>query len=282
MLLNYIAITMKTKPVLIGLFAVVLLLGIGLFVKAKYFKKAEPARFDNFLQSFNKHAVNQNTDSLATYFDLVWDKKLLNQFLMVITNQQSVNPDELAIVKMTLNIDSCGYKDLEDGDTEITIPVRLTDTKLPPQLTSLGFRVHKKEGKYVIIQVDNQDFIRDYLAFENKIKTKGLTDKDIYSAITLQAFKSAEQLKSRYDSVLWFSHINQQTYYYVVKGKWDYYDPDSAKTYQMGLVNPQLQEIIPPKFDLIYNINGSLQGLVEVEKDHKHGFYNLSTTRYFR
>jgi hypothetical protein len=43
----------------------------------------------------------------------------------------------------------------------------------------------------------------------------------------------------------------------------------------MGLVNPELKEIIPPGYDLIYNISGTFPGLVEVEKDNKKGFYDL-------
>jgi len=267
---------MKTKPILIGVITGIIILAIAFFVKAKYLDKPKVANYDRFLQDFNRHVVNKNTDSLATYFDLVWDKELLNQFLKVITNQSSVIAGNGAVFKLALNIDSCSYEYQKNGDTKIIVPVRFSDPTLPPQITSLGLLVHKKESRYVITQVDNQNFINAYLAYENKVNTKTLADKDIYSPITLQAFKVADKLKAKYDSVLWFSHINKQTYYYVVKGDWNYYDPDSAKTYKMGLVNPQLQEIIPAEFDLIYNINGTINGLIEVEKDHKRGFYNLN------
>jgi len=266
---------MKTKPILIGVTIGVIILGIAFFVKAKYFDKPRVANYDQFLQDFNRHVVNKNTDSLATYFNLTWQPELLKHFLKVLTNQSSVNMGDPAVLKLELNINNCSYVYQENGDAKINIPVKLIDNTLPVQLTALTFTVHKKANKYIITDVDNQGFIEDYLAYENKVRTKGLTDKDIYSPITLQAFKAAEQLKTKYDSVLWFSHINKQTYYYVVKGKWDYYDVDSAKTYKMGLVNPQLQEIIPAEYDLVYNINGSFNGLIEVEKDHKRGFYDL-------
>jgi len=267
---------MKTKPILIGVITGIVILGLAFFVKAKYFDKPPVANYDRFMQDFNKHVVNKNTDSLATYFNLTWQPELLNHFLKVLTNQSSVNMGDAAVLKLALNIKGCSYTYLESGDAKIKVPIKLTDSALPVQWTSLTFTVHKKANKYVITNVDNLIFIEDYLAYENKVRTKSLSDKDIYSPITLQAFKSAEKLKTKYDSVLWFSHINKQTYYYVVKGKWDYYDADSAKTYKMGLVNPQLQEIIPAEYDLIYNINGSINGLVEVEKDHKRGFYDLN------
>ena len=267
---------MKIKPILIGVITGIIILVIAFFVKAKYFDKPPVANYDRFMQDFNRHVVNKNTDSLTTYFDLTWHPELLSHFLKVLTNQSSVNMGDPAVLKLELNIKDCSYVSLENGDTKIITPVKLIDSTLPVQLTSLTFNVHKKAGKNLIINVDNLSFIEDYLAYENKVRTKGLTDKDIYSPITLQAFKSAEELKTKYDSVLWFSHINKQTYFYVVKGKWDYYDVDSAKTYKMGLVNPQLQEIIPAECDLIYNINGTFNGLVEVEKDRKRGFYDLN------
>jgi hypothetical protein len=268
---------MKTKPILIGVTIGILVLAIAFFVKAKYFDKPQAANYDRFLLDFNRQVVNKNTDSLATYFDLTWDKQLFTQFLKVITNQSSINPGEPAHLKLALDITTCNHIQKENGNTDIIIPVKLTHTTLPEELTTLTLTVQPKGiHKYTIVKVNNEAFISDYLSFENKIRMHGIPDKDIYAPITLQAFKSAEKLKGKYDSVLWFSHVNKQTYFYVIKGKWDYYDPDSAKTYKMGLVNPQLQEIIPPEYDLVYNINGSIPGLVEVEKEHKRGFYNLN------
>ena len=268
---------MKTKPILIGVTIGILVLAMAFFVKAKYYDKPKVANYDRFLQNFNRQVINKNTDSLATYFDVVWDKHLLSQFLKVITNQSSVNPNEPAQLKLALIVTECRYVYKANGNTDIIVPVRLSHKNIPEGLTTLTLTVTPKGiHEYTIVQVNNEAFISDYLSFENKIRMQGIPDKDIYASITLQAFKSAEKLKAKYDSVLWFSHINKQTYFYVIKGKWDYYDPDSAKTYKMGLVNPQLQEIIPPEYDLVYNINGSVPGLVEVEKEHKRGFYNLN------
>ncbi len=67
----------------------------------------------------------------------------------------------------------------------------------------------------------------------------------------------------------------------MVKGKWNMekdinrYKDSVIEPYKMGLVNPDLKEIIPVEYDLIHNISGTFPGLVEVEKDNKKGFYNL-------
>lgn len=120
----------------------------------------------------------------------------------------------------------------------------------------------------------------DYLAYQNLIKSKALTDKDIYSAVTLKAFETAAQLKTKYDTVIWFAHDGAKNYFYVAKGKWeedfdDRQKADTAKSYKMGLVGPDLKEIIPLEYDLIHNIGGTFPGLIEIEKDGKKGFYDL-------
>jgi hypothetical protein len=102
-----------------------------------------------------------------------------------------------------------------------------------------------------------------------------------YFPITLKAFANAAILKARYDSIPWFSHVQGKTYFYVVKGEWNMHWGlsnlnDRPRNYKMGLVGPNLKEIIPPGFDLIRDIGGTFPGLVEVEKDGKHGFCNLS------
>lgn len=90
-------------------------------------------------------------------------------------------------------------------------------------------------------------------------------------------------MKNRYDSVLWFQHVNNKTYFYVIKGKWNYQilnDYNDAATEKpiakMGLVNPDLKEIIPAEYDLIHNIGGTIDGLIEVEKGTKRGLFDLT------
>jgi hypothetical protein len=122
----------------------------------------------------------------------------------------------------------------------------------------------------------------DYLAFDNFIKSKTLTDKDIYSEATLKAFETAKTLKGKYDTIVWFAHLGDNTYYYVVNGKWDQendierYKDSVVQPYKMGLLGPDLKEVIPPQYDLIHNINGTFPSLIEVEKNGKKGFYDLN------
>jgi hypothetical protein len=129
--------------------------------------------------------------------------------------------------------------------------------------------------------------VQDYVAFQNKIFIRITPEKDIYSPITLAAFKTAEQLKTRYDSVVWFDHVNNKTFYYVIKGKMlsNYFwldkmeqaTRDTAKKsdFKMGLISPDLKEIIPVEYDLVHNIGGTIDSMVEVEKGNKRGLYTV-------
>lgn len=268
---------MKTKYIIIAVVALFIIGASAYYVKAKYFGKLSTNDAELFLNNFNQQVVSKNTDSIATYFDVPWNKKLLKQFINVLINKSSVNVGEAATLALELKVDEASYIEKPDGELETIVPIKLTNPILPDGRTTLSFTL-RKQGihGYSIVLVNNKDFLKDYLTYQNSIQTKDLPDKDIYSPATLQAFKTAEQLKTKYDSVIWFSHINKQTYYYVITGKWDYYNIDSAKTYKMGLVNPQQKEIIPADYDLVYSINGTFNGLVEVEKDRKRGFYDLN------
>jgi hypothetical protein len=44
----------------------------------------------------------------------------------------------------------------------------------------------------------------------------------------------------------------------------------------MGLAGPDYKEVIPAEYDLVHNISGTFPNLIEVEKEHKRGFYDLS------
>ncbi len=141
------------------------------------------------------------------------------------------------------------------------------------------------ENRYKIYTVKSADFFSDYYAYK-KIVLSVYHYFDVkLSPVTLAAFKTAEQMKTRYDSVIWFAYNENKTYFYVVKGKWDLdkdlnfekrrFKDSVIEPYKMGLVNPEMKEIIPPQYSLIHNISGTFPGLIEVEDGIKKGFYNL-------
>ncbi|HZY38551.1 MAG TPA: WG repeat-containing protein [Mucilaginibacter sp.] len=277
---------MKTKPTLIiTAIAIVLIVCVIFLVRSKkggYI--ARKSEITQFLNGFNNSIKEGNTDSLLTYFDASKKRKVLKKLVNLLAGKNSLDGKGKSLFGLSFDIDNSDVKFVTKSSVEATLPASFMHDSLSTWKTSLTLKIRKVSAhRYKIVQVDARRFLADFASYENLVRTKTIPDKDIYDAITLAAFKTAEQLKVRYDSVLWFDHINNQTYFYVITGKlnFNFYDRDDLKedekqTYYMGLVNPELKEIIPPKYDLIHNVSGTIDGLIEVEKDGKKGFYNLN------
>lgn len=271
---------MKTKPILIIAVAVVVLAIGGYFLfKGKSTSSPKQGDITQFLKGFNQQLIKGNRDSLLAYFPDKQNSEPINRLITALINKTE---DPETSFKLELNVDQSTITFTNPTLALATVPITFSGDHLSSKVSSLTFTIQKEENnKYKIYQVDGTIFMTDYIAYKSSAWQKNYSDKEIYSPVTLKAFADANNLKTKYDSVIWFSHIKDQTYFYVVKGKWDFGDQfqeekDTAKTYKMGLVGPDYKEIIPAEYDLVYTIGGTFSNLVEVEKDHKRGFYDLN------
>ena len=249
-----------------------------------YFKSKSSSRHKGkeelitFLEGFGKHVHNRQPDSLYRYFDHPNSK--VKTLVAMLTGNTLDDADSLERMSTIINADAAVIRTLNPILTEATVPVQFSHDSLPDKKSTLTFTIQKKDKQpYKIIAVKGEQLYKDYMTYANDIHWRYARPVTHYDALTLKAFTTAEKLKTRYDSVVWFAHLNDKTYFYVTKGKWEEYiamNPDSVKLYGMGMVNPALQEIIPPKYDLIHNISGTFDGLVEVEKGPYKGFYDLN------
>ncbi|MGZ3776329.1 MAG: YARHG domain-containing protein [Mucilaginibacter sp.] len=274
---------MKAKPVLIIFGALVLITVAFLFVRSRNVARPQKNEVYQFLILFNAKLQAGNKDSLLNCFEVTQKSAVLNRLISVLSNKTGFKGTGSPLFNLVLDVDHADIKILNGELAEASVPVKFTSDSVAAKLTVLKLKVHKvSAGIYKIVQVDAKKMMADYIAYNNLVKSKSLTDKDIYSPITLAAFETAKQLQTKYDSVVWFAHVDQKTFYYVVKGKWlqdqdvfRHTDSTSVEPYKMGLVGPDLKEIIPVEYDLIHNISGTFPGLVEVEKGYKRGFFDL-------
>lgn len=275
---------MKSKPVLIIFSILVIAAAVFLFMRSRTPAKPQKDEVYQFLISFNAKIQAGNTDSLLNCFEVKQKSAVLNRLIGVLTNKTGFKGNEAPLFKLALDVDHADIKILNGELAQASVPVNFSSDSVATKLSVLKLKVHKVSAHtYKIVQVDANKMMGDYIAYNNAVKGKTLTDKDIYSPITLAAFETAKQLKTKYDSVIWFAHLDQKTFYYVVKGKWyqdqdipHYKDSTAVEPYKMGLVGPDLKEVIPVEYDLIHNISGTFPGLVEVEKGEKKGFYDLN------
>jgi hypothetical protein len=269
---------MKTKPITFGLASIFLLATIFLLVRCSS-KRSEMAEVKDFLAAFNDHVNKGNTDSLQTCFDTDGRNPEFKRLINMLSQKVGVDGKSKPLAGINLDIDKTNIDFINPGLAQITIPIKFTNDDLPSKYSTLILKVKKNDSKrFKITQVDAKSFVMDLMAYENHIRTRMIKETDIYSPITLRAFATAAQLKVKYDSVIWFAHIKQQTYFYVVKGKWDMYESrlSGLKPYTMGLVGPDQKEIIPAEYDLIHNIGDAITNMVEVEQGNKKGIYNLT------
>ncbi|MDB5138128.1 MAG: hypothetical protein JWR12_44 [Mucilaginibacter sp.] len=272
---------MKTKPFLIPTI-IILIAGLAFFVRCKTTLKTDSSEIAQFLNKFNNSINEGNADTLMTCFKTDKKTKALVRLINLLAGKKGADGMK-PLTTIKLDIDKAEIKNISNDLVNVTIPASFSHATVDDKQSVLILKIYKvAPHELKIIQADARQFLTDYLAYENFVKSKTEAGKVTYSAITLAAFKTADQLKTRYDSVIWFAHLHTQTYFYVIKGKWNIdkdiiRDKDSTiDPYKMGLVNPDLKEIIPAEYDLIHNINGTFTGLVEVEKNNKKGFYNLN------
>jgi hypothetical protein len=273
---------MKTRPFLPPIIGAVLVFAVLLMAQCKSSLTAQKTEINAFLTAFDKSTKANNTDSFVDYFDNGRQNPAFNRLANLLTGRTGFNRNSKAIATINLDVDGSNIKFINDDIVVAHIPAKFSHDSLSDKQSVLTLTIHKVlPHKYKITVVDAKRFLADYVAYESFVRQKAMSEKDIFSPVTLAAFKTANSLKTKYDSVIWFAHVDQKTFYYVVKGKWSMerdinrYKDSVIEPYKMGLVNPELKEIVPPDYDLIHNINGTFAGLVEVEKDNKKGFYDL-------
>ena len=241
-----------------------------------------------FLNQLNSDIKTGNTDSLLTCFAAGKDERNIERLAGLLAGSYGTDRQKLPLFGVFLDVDKSLVKIAGDNTAEITIPLIFKRDSLAGRHSSLSLKLQQDHsGKYLVIQADARKFLSDYERYEAMVKQRA-GDEDIYSLVSRMARKNSETLKTKYDSVVWFDHVNYQTYYYVVKGKIfpDFYYPESHGVFfrvkqpekpdcKIGVVGPDLKEIIPLQYDLVHNIGGTVDGLIEVEKGKKRGLYSL-------
>jgi hypothetical protein len=274
---------MKTKPILIVAVSVIVLAACAfLFFRGKKMSSPKQSEISQFLSHFKTQISKGNRDSLLSYFGDKQKSEPINRLLNALLNKPEKGDYTEVLFHTELDIAKSNISFINPELAVAIVPVTFRGERLESKFSTITFTIQKiAEHQYKIYQVDARDFITDYIGYRNNAWQKQYSDKEIYSPATLKAFTDASNLYAKYDSVIWFSHVKDQTYFYIVKGKWDFYEAlerekDTTKTYKMGLASPDYKEVIPAEYDLVHNISGTFPNLIEVEKEHKRGFYDLS------
>jgi hypothetical protein len=275
---------MKTKPILITLSIIAALVCGFLFARSKYLTKPEKTEIIAFLNEFNTTVQQGDTKPAAQYFDEGISNNIVTTLVNVLCNKTGMGGTEKPLFTVTLNTEDSEIAFVNPELATAVVVAKFHRDSMPDQLTTITFTIHKNgPNKYKIYRVDGTSFTKDYTAYQNSVINRTVPETALFSPQTLAAFKVAKELKTRYDSVLWFQHVDNKAWFYVIKGTLPerFYWPDEKSAaepiaYKMALVNPDLKEVIPAEYDLIHNIGGTFDGMIEVEKGSKKGFYDVN------
>ena len=276
---------MKNKPTLITLVGAILLASFTLFVSCRH-EKANKEEIVHFLDNFSNYINIGDAQKLNSLFEVKLAPKSLKKLISLLTGKSEFLSKEKPLASITLAVEESKIKSISDDLVLAEVQAELTHQDMEKKISSITIKIRKISAtEFKIVQIDAKKLIADYAEYAALVKRKTFTDKDLFEPQTIAAFKVAEQLKAKYDSVLWFAYYNNQTYYYVLKGKWEIEKDLSDNTnsrdtikddYKIGLVGPDLKEIIPVNYTLIHNISGTFPNLIEVENGNNKGFFDLN------
>ncbi len=194
---------MKTKPILVIAGILVIIACVFLFVRSRNLIKPDKNEIVQFLNWFDINLVDGHTDSVKSCFETKQRSKGVNRLVNILSNRNPDDGKENKLFKLTLDVNNAQIKIINTDLAEAKIPVLLSQDKLGDKTTSITFKIHKVAlHVYKIVQINAVNFMNDYLAYSSFIKSKTLTDKDLYSDITLKAFETANQLKSLSKSII--------------------------------------------------------------------------------
>lgn len=101
-----------------------------------------------------------------------------------------------------------------------------------------------------------------------------------FDSVLLVVRASAAELSKQYDSVVLFTDDESVRLFYVVNGTWEnpfgYENQRDQGDYKIGVVTADNKVIVPVEYDKVYNLNGSFDGMIEVEKNALRGLYRVN------
>ena len=157
----------------------------------------------------------------------------------------------------------------------VELPVDLSGRDQQMKRTLLSFQLFKNDGQFRIGKLEGERLYSDFFGLKNSIENsediaRRMADIKVY-------YDRARELKKDYDSIIWYVHHKNMTYYYPVKGKFNFDSlrKEVPQDYKIGLIDETGKVIVPVEYDLVGNPSMTVPEAVEVKKDGKIGFYSL-------
>ncbi|MCE2994114.1 MAG: WG repeat-containing protein [Cyclobacteriaceae bacterium] len=165
----------------------------------------------------------------------------------------------------------------EDGYLFIDLPVEIVAEGEENVVKRLALKlVQKKAGKFYINRFGGEEVYSAYQSLKYKVENRDLLAKRLQELKVY--YDRAMELQKNYDSVVWYTQYKDTTYYFAVNGRYvlDSLNGKSPTTFKMGLVHENGKVVIPVEYDLIGNPSINISDAVEVKRDGKVGYYDMT------
>lgn len=184
-------------------------------------------------------------------------------------------------LKYDFEIDRIDIVPLEDSeDLEVTVPFRIYSDGNDAEQGSIVLTITRTEKGFLIRDMTQELAVKiKEHSLRLQVNTEPSEQVLKYDTILsgIRAFTAA--LSTKYDSVVFFTEVNDQLLFYVVNGSWEYpYQYDRQRdsgNYKMGVVTHHNKLIVPVEYTKIYNPNGSYYGMIEVENNGLRGLFHV-------
>lgn len=222
-----------------------------------------------FLVSFQNNLSKSDAEILKQ-FDTPQSSEALLTAIRILQNKEN------AYLQCTADFEHAQFV-FNESEVNILITVNFKSVNLDHEYaaeSSIGMVLKPKDGNYVITNLDGEIFYKTFADLRNDMQysveqTQALKDREPIFAI-------AKQLQQKFDTVIWYTTYNQKKYFYVVQGTWDISPENKSTNYKMGLVDETGGIVVPIEYQLIGCLGFDFPNLVEVKKDGKVGYYDLT------
>ncbi|MBN8575856.1 MAG: WG repeat-containing protein [Cytophagales bacterium] len=169
------------------------------------------------------------------------------------------------------------------AEIQVEVPVKFYTKELSSNdvsYTTLVLALQKEDAGYKIVRINGEAFYQEFIQIKNANAWEATRVAEEKARVWL--YEKAHELESKFDSVVWFTTYGKKNFFYVVTGRWvnvflDYNTRnEKLQGIKMGLADAEGNLLIPQQYDLIGTIGFEKYDLVEVVKDNKVGYFNIT------
>lgn len=191
---------------------------------------------------------------------------------------------EFDAIKFSFDLDSLTINSHDQGDYfTVWVPFKISFPDSSEEAGSIFLSVQQTENGFIISEMSHELALEVFKYGKRKVAENNPEHTIQYDSIIGGVLSSAKALSQHYDSVVYYTEVDDVVLFYVVKGSWENpypYDYSKSHTdkgnYTMGVVTAENKVIVPVEYSKIYNPNGSFDGMIEVENNGARGLFHIT------